>query len=206
MTDKPNDLRVSREFLSAVHSDLENWLSQTLCECEGGHSCGRTDVENRCDGIRALLAQPADQQGDTPRATEKDIERWHALIAESPNGPWVLGNGGSFDRQGVKPISDDLMSELGQWLRMGYTPWNGRSVSPSDRQFMYLLYYSVQGLVSRVRHAERELHRAQPATAKVDEDEEFEKAYQWVVDNGWTNVKHMARQVWQARAKLNTPQ
>ncbi|MEE4694761.1 hypothetical protein V2K91_05875 [Pseudomonas alliivorans] len=47
---------------------------------------------------------------------------------------------------------------------------------------------------------------AQSASAKVDEDEEFEKAYQSVIDNGWTNVKHMARQVWQARAKLNTQQ
>lgn len=95
-----------------------------------------------------------------PRIDASDIERWHAMIAERPEGPWVMGNGGSFDRQGIKPISDDLMAELAQWLRLGYTPWNGRTtpLSPGDRQFMYLLYYSVQGLVSRVRHAEQRLN------------------------------------------------
>ncbi|QQN29314.1 hypothetical protein [Pseudomonas syringae group genomosp. 3] len=147
MTNKPNDVRV-------VPVELLEKISQT---------CMFTLSSSDYEQLRAILAQPADQHGEPPRATEKDIERWHALIAESPEGPWVMGNGGSFDRQGVKPISDELMSELGQWLRMGYTPWNGRSVSPTDRQFMYLLYYSVQGLVSRVRRAERDLHHAQPA-------------------------------------------
>lgn len=40
----------------------------------------------------------------------------------------------------------------------------------------------------------------EPAPAQ-DEKAAFEAAYHVVVDNGWTNVKHMARQVWdQARA------
>lgn len=161
---KPNDVRV-------VPVELLEGIERSLRVPDGCPPEIWKEVERTVNGyraeLRAILAQPADQQGETPRATEKDIERWHALIAESPEGPWVMGNGGSFDRQVVKPISDELMSELGQWLRMGYTPWNGRSVSPTDRQFMYLLYYSVQGLVSRVRSAERDLHSAQPATAKV---------------------------------------
>lgn len=155
---KPNDVRVSmaQVFKAVEYADdhPDRYLSGTTNWCAAvAFALNRQIID----------AQPADRQGEPPRATEKDIERWHALIAESPEGPWVMGNGGSFDRQGVKPISDELMSELGQWLRMGYTPWNGRSVSPTDRQFMYLLYYSVQGLVSRVRRAERDLHHAQPA-------------------------------------------
>ncbi len=50
---------------------------------------------------------------------------------------------------------------------------------------------------------ERVKSHAQPATAKVDK--EFEKAYRSVVDYRWTTIKQIARLVWHARAKLNTP-
>lgn len=104
--------------------------------------------------------------------SEKDINRWQALTYIRPDGPWDMGCGGSFDRQEVRPISDELMAELAHWLKMGYTPWNGRSMplSPGDRQFMFLLYFSVQGLVSRVRAAEAALTRSQQdPTAAQDE-------------------------------------
>jgi hypothetical protein len=91
-------------------------------------------------------------------ATENDINRWQELIQQRPEGPWVMGNGGSFDRTEIRPISDQMMAELAEWLKIGYTPWNGRSMplSKGDRQFMFMLYFSVQGLVSRVRQAEKE--------------------------------------------------
>jgi hypothetical protein len=111
-----------------------------------------------CELIDALAAtrEPTIPEGP-PVATEKDINRWQAEIQERPEGPWVLGNGGSFDRTTIKPISDEMLAELAHWLHMGYTPWNGRSMplSSRDRQFMYLLYFSVQGLVSRMRAAEK---------------------------------------------------
>jgi hypothetical protein len=90
-------------------------------------------------------------------ASEKDITRWQELTYIRPEGPWEMGNGGSFDRQEVRPISDEMLGELAQWLRQGYTPWNGRSIplNAGDRQFMFLLYFSVQGLIARVRAAEK---------------------------------------------------
>lgn len=91
--------------------------------------------------------------------SEKDINRWQALIAKRPEGPLEMSgpHGSSYDRTVNAPISDDMLAELAEWLKMGYTPWNGRSMplSPGDRQFMYLLYYSVQGLIARVRPAEK---------------------------------------------------
>lgn len=92
-----------------------------------------------------------------PQIRSTDIDRWHKATMEAPEGPWNIANGGSFDRTRIKPISDEMLEELAHWFRMGYTPWNGRHCSTADRQYMYLLYYSVQGLVSRVRTAERAL-------------------------------------------------
>lgn len=102
-----------------------------------------------------------------PKVSESDIERWRKLICERPEGPWVMGNGGSFDRTKIKPISDEMLLELALWLRLGYTPWNSRSMplSAGDRQFMYLLYYSVQGLISRMRAAEKAAAKAQDQAA-----------------------------------------
>lgn len=84
------------------------------------------------------------------------ISRWQDQTLDMPSGPWIVDNGGSFDRTRIKPISDEMLEELALWLRLGYTPWNGQTLplSDSDRQFMYLLYYSVQGLISRVRTVE----------------------------------------------------
>lgn len=108
-----------------------------------------------------------------PKLSERDIERWQKLICEKPEGPWVMGNGGSFDRTKIKPISDEMLLELALWLRQGYTPWNGRSMplSAGDRQFMYMLYFSVQGLISRMRAAEKALAEAQ-APAVTDGKEQ----------------------------------
>lgn len=96
---------------------------------------------------------------------ESDINRWAALIQERPEGPWEMGCGGSFDRTKINPISDAMMEELAQYLKNGYTPWNGRSMplSGRDREYMFLLYYCAQGLVSRVRQAER---LAQPVSGE----------------------------------------
>jgi len=45
-------------------------------------------------------------------------------------------------------------------------------------------------------------HRVCVSAGVPDEREAFEAAYQAVCDNGFTNVKNMARQIWQARAAL----
>lgn len=119
-------------------------------------------------------SQPTPEQGEAvaPKVREKDIDRWQSLIQTKPAGPWEMGCGGSFDRTTINPISDDMLAELSQWLRMGYTPWNGRSMplSPGDRQFMYMLYFSVQGLIARVRVAEKAaaLAAPQPAPEKAE--------------------------------------
>lgn len=114
--------------------------------------------------LHDILNEPIRSGAVPPKVSEKDIERWQALIQERPAGPWEMSgpHGSSYDRTVNRPISDDLLAELAQWLRMGYTPWNGRSMplSPGDRQFMYLLYFSVQGLIARMRAAEKQLIRS----------------------------------------------
>lgn len=42
----------------------------------------------------------------------------------------------------------------------------------------------------------------QSAPVERDERAAFEMAYQVSVDHGWSNVKHLARQLWDARAAL----
>ena len=75
--------------------------------------------------------------------------------------PWTLGNGGSWDMMEVLPISNEMLAE--RYRHLG-TPWNCRSMplSPADRDYMFLLYFSMQGLVARVRKAEAAL-LAEPA-------------------------------------------
>lgn len=111
--------------------------------------------------------------------TDKDINRWQALITQRPEGPWEMSgpHGSSYDRTVNLPISDEMLEELALWLRMGYTPWNGRSMplSPKDREFMFLLYYSVQGLVARVRAAE------QDAAAQAREARDSERKDAWLM-------------------------
>ena len=81
-----------------------------------------------CELIDALAAtrEPTIPEGP-PVATEKDINRWQAEIQERPEGPWVLGNGGSFDRTTIKPISDEMLAELAHWQR-------NRDASASERR------------------------------------------------------------------------
>lgn len=45
--------------------------------------------------------------------------------------------------------------------------------------------------------------KAEPsAPVEHDEQADFEQAYQRAVDHGWSNVKRLARQLWNARAAL----
>lgn len=102
--------------------------------------------------------------------SEKDINRWLATITPSDKAPrpWTLGSGGSWDMLEVQPIPDDMLAELAQRYHYAGTPWNCRSMplSASDREYMYLLYTSMQGLVARMRQAEK---AAAEATAKERE-------------------------------------
>lgn len=91
--------------------------------------------------------------------TAEAIDRWCEAILPRRDSPWVTGSGGSWDLQPVEPISDRMLSELAQSYSYTGTPWNCRSLplSDRDREYMYLLYYSMQGLVARMRSAEREV-------------------------------------------------
>lgn len=53
-------------------------------------------------------------------------------------------------------------------------------------------------------HEWRQIKASAEPSAPVERDEraEFERAYQRAVDHGWSNVKHLARQLWNARADL----
>lgn len=102
--------------------------------------------------------------------SEEDINRWHDTITPRDKAPqpWSLGSGGSWDMLEVQPIPDDMLADLMQRYSYGGTPWNCRSMplSQSDREYMFLLYYSMQGLVARMRIAEKrvaELESAQSA-------------------------------------------
>lgn len=90
--------------------------------------------------------------------SEKDINRWQETITPRDlSKPWTIGSGGSWDMQKVEPIPDSMLAELAKLYNSHGCPWNCRSLplSPSDREYMYLLYYSMQGLVARMRLAEK---------------------------------------------------
>jgi hypothetical protein len=91
--------------------------------------------------------------------SEKDINRWLNTITPRDKAPqpWTLGSGGSWDMQEVQPIPDAMLAELAERYYYAGTPWNCRSMplSDSDREYMYLLYTSMQGLVARMRLAEK---------------------------------------------------
>lgn len=96
--------------------------------------------------------------------SEKYINRWHETItpySKAPH-PWTVKSGGSWDMLEVQPIPDEMLSELMQRYYCGGTPWNCRSMplSANDREYMYLLYYSMQGLVARMRRAELQTAQA----------------------------------------------
>lgn len=102
--------------------------------------------------------------------SEKDINRWQATITpRDTSKPWTLGSGGSFDMQDVKPIPDEMLVELARCENYMGAPWNCRSLplSVSDREYMYLLYFSSKGLVARMRLAEKEAAEAK-ATWPLD--------------------------------------
>lgn len=97
---------------------------------------------------------------------------------------WTVGSGGSWDLKNVLPISDDSMYKLAQLYQYSGSPWNCRAtpLSDSDREYMFCLYYSMQGLVARVRKAEldndnlkslvkrlaRQLHKVDPSNPLYD--------------------------------------
>lgn len=54
----------------------------------------------------------------------------------------------------------------------------------------------------RFEHARAVASGIKSVTIEIDERAEFELAYQRAVDHGWSNVKHLARQLWEARAAL----
>lgn len=91
--------------------------------------------------------------------SDKKIEQWHEAIHPTRLRPakWEIGSGGSWDMAKVQPIPDKMLAELTQHFAYNGTPWNCRSMplSPGEREYMYLLYYSMQGLVARMRAAER---------------------------------------------------
>lgn len=104
--------------------------------------------------------------------SEKDINRWQDTITpRDTSKPWVMGPGGSFDMQDVQPIPDSMLAELAKLYNSHGCPWNCRSLplSPSDREYMYLLYYSMQGLVARMRQAERRAVDAEAGAARAFE-------------------------------------
>jgi len=126
--------------------------------------------------------------------SEKDINRWQDTVTprEKAPQPWQIGNGGSWDRLEVQPIPDEMLAELAQRYQYAGTPWNCRSMplSACDREYMYLLYYSMQGLVARMRQAEK---RAAEAEAERDalraDTERWRSLYTRAINeaNGLTN-------------------
>lgn len=88
--------------------------------------------------------------------SEKDINRWHADLRRNGE-PASMGNGlVDFNRWEPAPISDEMLAELTQRFHYAGSPWNCRSVplSDSDREYMFLLAYSMQGLVARMRRSD----------------------------------------------------
>lgn len=117
--------------------------------------------------------------------SESNIKRWNAAIIPEGDSrePWTYGSGGSWDMTQINPISDEMLAELAQFYHRQGTPWNCRSLplSPSDREWMYLLYYSMQGLVARMRLAEKDA--AQATTVRpIETAEEVHRAAQALVD------------------------
>lgn len=102
--------------------------------------------------------------------SEKDINRWQETITpRDTSKPWIMGPGGSFDMQDVQPIPDAMLAELAKLYNSHGCPWNCRSLplSPGDREYMYLLYYSMQGLVARMRQAERKAADVEASAARA---------------------------------------
>lgn len=102
--------------------------------------------------------------------SEKDITRWNNTITPRDKAPqpWTIGRGGSWDMLEVQPIPDAMMAELAQRYHHAGTPWNCRSMplSDDDREYMYLLYSAMQGLIARMRLAEKKAAAAEAECAR----------------------------------------
>jgi hypothetical protein len=94
-------------------------------------------------------------------SADNQINRWHEMITPRNKAPqpWTMKSGGSWDMLDVQPIPDEMLAELAQRYYSAGAPWNCRSMplSDADREYMFLLYYSMQGLVARMRKAEQAL-------------------------------------------------
>ena len=80
--------QVDRELLERADKRLSDWLELNSCECESGHYCGRNEVTRDRDSLRAILAQPAEEEW---------LERWSELktLAEKATpGPWWVDSHG----------------------------------------------------------------------------------------------------------------
>lgn len=106
--------------------------------------------------------------------SERDIKRWQDTITPRDKAPhpWTIGSGGSWDMMEVQPIPDAMLAELAQRYQYAGTTWNCRSMplSESDREYMYMLYYGMQGLVARLRLAEKERDFAKTEIARLHDD------------------------------------
>lgn len=102
--------------------------------------------------------------------SEQDITRWRNTITPRDKAPqpWTIGSGGSWDMLDVQPIPDAMMAELAQRYHHAGTPWNCRSMplSDDDREYMYLLYIAMQGLIARMRMAEKKAAAAEAECAR----------------------------------------
>ena len=88
--------------------------------------------------------------------SEKDINRWYDAMRANHEGEWRMDSGEFWRTMDIPPISDSMLAELAQHYSYSGTPWNCHSMflSDGDREYMYLLYFSMQGLVARMRQAE----------------------------------------------------
>lgn len=126
--------------------------------------------------------------------SEKDIKRWHDTITPSSRAPqpWTVKSGGSWDMLDVVPIPDDMLAELAKLYSNHGCPWNCRSLplSTSDREYMYLLYYSMQGLIARMRLGERMVDEALTLLKNCGSDVEEDKR---ATDEEWDRVADRLR-------------
>ncbi len=106
--------------------------------------------------------------------SEKDINRWQDTVTPRTPGEWKMGSGGSWDMTDVQPVPDEMLAELARHYYSAGCPWNCRSMplSDGDREYMFLLYFCMQGLIARMRKAEQ----AAAASQLVTVDEMFLRA------------------------------
>lgn len=126
--------------------------------------------------------------------SERDINRWSQAVQPDSRRPakWEIGSGKSWDMFDMAPIQDSMLSELAQRYYYGGTPWNCRSfpVTPGDREWMYLLYHSMEGLVARMRLGERVLGEVATLLRRCgSEITEAERA----TDDEWDCVEQRVR-------------